>query len=330
LSPGPGSDQLDGGPGRDTADFSAEQNVTVRLDQGTAATGLPEDRDTLDEIEDVRGGDGSDTVVGSNGPNSLAVAAGEDYVNGLGGFDELDGGAAADVVVSRDGNPDETVSCGSGEDVAIVDPTDQVVRSGSERCELIDARPEPPRPGWVYLDPRDCGDESVEFSTPAMHRLAPLRYNVLLPTGYKQRRAPTLDASACPVRLTATPGKRPWASGDVSGGAVTLRQSSGRRVATTLTVKPPACASGARSARAAAATRRVRLRTRRRPGNWRVKGRYSLAAARGTDWTTFESCARTITVVRRGSVRVFDRVKKRTVTVRAGHRYVARRAGSAG
>jgi hypothetical protein len=29
-------------------------------------------------------------------------------------------------------------------------------------------------------------------------------------------------------------------------------------------------------------------------------------------------------VVHRGRVRVFDRVKRRTVTVRAGHRYVAR------
>jgi len=148
----------------------AERNREARC--GTATTGLPEDQDTVDEVEHLRGGNQGDTVTGSNGPNTLAVAAGEDYVDELGGLDRLDGGANADVVVSRDGNRDEPVSCGSGEDVAIVDPTDRVVRRGTVRCELIDDEHEKPRPGWIYVHPRHCGEASVEFRMP---RHAPTR-----------------------------------------------------------------------------------------------------------------------------------------------------------
>jgi len=161
-----------------------------------------------------------------------------------------------------------------------------------------------------------------------MHRLVPLRYDFLLPSGYRRRAPPTLDASGCPVRLTAIRGKRRKASGDVSGGEVMVFQSSGRKVATRLKVARPECAASTRSTAAAASERRVRFKTRRRRGRWRVQGKFSLGASFGTDWTTVEACSSTTTIVRRGRVRVFDRVKRRTVTVRAGDRYVARRTTS--
>jgi Ca2+-binding RTX toxin-like protein len=333
LSGGPGSDQLNGGPGQDAVALTDKPDVTVvRLAEGNVRTKLPSDRDTLDEVEDVDGGSEGDTVSGSNGPNDLAGGAGEDYVNGGGGVDGLEGGPNADVVVSRDGAPDELVSCGTGVDIAIVDPTDPVVRSGSNRCEVVDEGRKKPRPGLVYLDPQNC--DHVQFSTHAMHRLVPLRYDILLPVGFTRQRAPTVDPSNCPVRVTAARGKRGSASGDVSGAPVTLRQSSARGVATTLAVEPPPCAPGSRSTTASAGGRRVRLKTRRRPGRskapgkWKVEGKYSIAAARGTDWTTVESCSSTTTIVHRGRVRVFDVVERRNVTVRAGDPYVARRRTS--
>jgi len=159
---------------------------------------------------------------------------------------------------------------------------------------------------------------------PAMHRLVPLRYSILLASGFRQRAAPTLDTSDCPLRVRATRGQGAMASADVSGAAVTVGQSSGRRVSTTLTVKRPSCAARGRSPGVVAREPRLRVATDRRRGRWRVKGKHSIAAAVGTDWVTFEGCSRTVTVVRRGRVQVFDRVKRRTVTVRAGHRYVAR------
>jgi len=326
LNGGPGPDQLLGGPGRDAVAYSTEPDVSVRLHAGSAATGLPDDRDRIDQIENVRGGAQGDTVTGSTGANDLDGRSGEDYLDGLRGVDGLDGGRGADVVVARDGTSDQPVSCGRGRDLAIIDRNDRVVRRGSRRCERVDDGSQTkPRPGWVYVRPQRCGAEAVELGLVAMHRLVPLRYSILLPSGYRRRPAPTLDASDCPVRVTATPGRRRSASADVSGAAVTVDQSSGRRVATTLTVKPPRCVNGARSAALAAGERRVRFKTRRRPGRWRMAGNFSIGASLGTDWTTVEGCLSTITIVRRGRVKVFDRVKRRTVIVPAGQRYVARR-----
>jgi hypothetical protein len=56
-----------------------------------------------------------------------------------------------------------------------------------------------------------------------------------------------------------------------------------------------------------------------------VRGQYSMGASFGTDWTTVEGCSSTTTIVHRGRVEVFDRVKRRIITVRAGDRFVARR-----
>jgi hypothetical protein len=173
------------------------------------------------------------------------------------------------------------------------------------------------------VHPQRCAT-SAQLGLAAMHRRVPLRYSILLASGYRQRAAPTLDTSDCPIRVRATPGQGRTASADVSGAAVTVGQSSGRRVTTTLAVRRPRCAGRRRSPNALPPEARLRVATDRRRGRWRVKGRHSIAAAVGTDWVTLEGCSRTVTVVRRGRVQVFDRVKGRTVTVRAGHRYVAR------
>ena len=46
---------------------------------------------------------------------------------------------------------------------------------------------------------------------------------------------------------------------------------------------------------------------------------------RGTKWLVEDRCTSTLTKVTRGSVSVRDKVKRKTVTVRAGKQYVARR-----
>lgn len=323
LSGGPGADQLLGGPGRDAVAYTSPADVTVRLDVGLGGSAQPGDSDRIADVEDVDGGDERDTVTGSSADNALGGDRGEDYLDGRRGVDRLDGGGNADVVVARDGAGDEPVSCGPGQDLAIVDRADRVARSGPNRCERVDDGTDTkPRRGWVYVHPQRCAT-AAQLGLPAMHRLVPLRYSVLLASGSRQRTAPTLDASECAIRVRATPGQGRTASADVSGTAVTVGQSSGRRVTTTLTVRRPRCAGRRRSPNALPPEARLRVATDRRRGRWRVKGKHSIAAAVGTDWVTLEGCSRTVTVVRRGRVQVFDRVKRRTVTVRAGHRYVA-------
>jgi hypothetical protein len=46
---------------------------------------------------------------------------------------------------------------------------------------------------------------------------------------------------------------------------------------------------------------------------------------RGTKWLVQDSCAGTLTRVTKGAVTVRDLVKRKTVIVRAGKRYVAKR-----
>jgi hypothetical protein len=59
-------------------------------------------------------------------------------------------------------------------------------------------------------------------------------------------------------------------------------------------------------------------------GKFRTTGKYSSATVRGTIWLTEDRCDGTLTTVRRGTVRVFDRKRKKTVTVKAPHSYLAR------
>jgi hypothetical protein len=76
----------------------------------------------------------------------------------------------------------------------------------------------------------------------------------------------------------------------------------------------------------AALSRRVlqTLRARDNRGRFSSRGRFSAATVRGTQWDTSDRCDGTLTVVHRGAVSVRDFVRRRSVIVRAGHRYLAR------
>jgi hypothetical protein len=58
-------------------------------------------------------------------------------------------------------------------------------------------------------------------------------------------------------------------------------------------------------------------------GRFRTSGRYSAATVHGTIWLTRDTCDGTLTMVKRGVVTVYDKVRDKTVTVRAGHTYFA-------
>jgi hypothetical protein len=59
-------------------------------------------------------------------------------------------------------------------------------------------------------------------------------------------------------------------------------------------------------------------------GKFRTAGKYSSATVRGTIWLVEDRCEGTFTKVRRGTVRVRDVKRKKTITVKAGHSYLAR------
>jgi len=55
-----------------------------------------------------------------------------------------------------------------------------------------------------------------------------------------------------------------------------------------------------------------------------VLGKYSEGASDGTEWITADRCDGTLTTVLSGTVRVRDYGRAKTVTVHAGHRYLAK------
>jgi hypothetical protein len=59
-------------------------------------------------------------------------------------------------------------------------------------------------------------------------------------------------------------------------------------------------------------------------GKFRTSGKYSSATVRGTFWLTEDRCDGTLVTVKRGVVSVQDFKRKKTVSVKAGHSYLAR------
>ncbi|MFL5867967.1 MAG: hypothetical protein ACJ766_12795 [Thermoleophilaceae bacterium] len=124
---GRGFDQIDGGAGRDLLDggrgagfdtvvySSHRRAVTVQL--GDHRTdGAPGEGDVLLHFENVRGGRGSDVLVGDGRPNTIEGGPGRDWMDGRGDSDELDGGGAADF--ARCGRGDDNVHPDGGDFVA--------------------------------------------------------------------------------------------------------------------------------------------------------------------------------------------------------------------
>jgi hypothetical protein len=64
-------------------------------------------------------------------------------------------------------------------------------------------------------------------------------------------------------------------------------------------------------------------------GKFRTSGKYSSATVRGTIWLVQDRCEGTLTKVTRGTVQVADFQRHKTVTVKAGHSYLARAARAA-
>ncbi len=92
-----GADTLDGGSGIDTVSYAeATGAVTVALD-GTVASGVEAQGDTIFAVETLIGSGFGDTLTGSNFANTLRGGDGDDLLRGGLGSDVLDGGAGFDT-----------------------------------------------------------------------------------------------------------------------------------------------------------------------------------------------------------------------------------------
>ena len=115
LSGGAGIDSLNGGEGIDTVDFSNEvAGIIVDLDINTppagtesqdgaildappAAGGNP--LEEVDDVENIIGSDFNDGLFGNNEVNDIQGGLGDDTIHGFGGADTLDGGEGTDTLL---------------------------------------------------------------------------------------------------------------------------------------------------------------------------------------------------------------------------------------
>jgi hypothetical protein len=117
---------------------------------------------------------------------------------------------------------------------------------------------------------------------------------------------------------------------EFSGGRFMVRQSATGDGVVDIYLKGSIGRCKAKTARLASTSKKRpgrRLWGRDRNGKFRTHGNDSVASVRGTRWLTEDTCAGTRTRVTEGSVAVRDLNRKRTVIVRAGRSYLARRSG---
>jgi CSLREA domain-containing protein len=123
-----GNDKVLGGPGNDNANGDRDDD-TVKGDDGADSVRGQSGNDR------VFGGAGDDPkVTGGAGEDFVKGGAGDDFVKGDGGNDTLvpgggedfvHAGGGADTIIAADGDKDKII-CGTGKDVANVDPIDDV------------------------------------------------------------------------------------------------------------------------------------------------------------------------------------------------------------
>ena len=153
-----GPDTMDGGAGTDVVSY-ATKLAPIRADlDGTWDDGETFEFDNVQPtVEEVVGGVGNDTFVGTAGPNPFQGGLGDDAIDGMDGDDVLSGGPGNDrldgrggtdafgagdgddTVFARDNGTAEQVDCGGGADTLSADREDTTTG-----CENVDVPPAPP------------------------------------------------------------------------------------------------------------------------------------------------------------------------------------------
>jgi hypothetical protein len=181
--------------------------------------------------------------------------------------------------------------------------------------------PPPPEVGKNFNAGVVSGE--VSFKCPG-GREQPLEDGTQLKVGCR------IDARDGKVRITSAAGGGKTQSAVFNGGQFKVVQKKGRKPVTELRLVGAleGCSAARASSREEAAASR-RRRGRRLwgsgKGRFRTRGRRSAATVTGTRWLVEDRCdGSTLTRVARGVVKVRDFGRRRTVTVRAGGRYVAR------
>jgi hypothetical protein len=173
-----------------------------------------------------------------------------------------------------------------------------------------------PTPGKFVGASVVSGDVRVQI--PPSKEFVPLRPGDVIPVGS------VVDATKGRVRITiALPGGRLQSSDFYQGIFRVTQARSG--LATMVLAGGSFRSCGRASAVHAAKSKTIRQLWGSGKGKFATNGRYASATIRGTIWQQKDTCSTTVTVVKQGSVVVRDFKRKRSVVVKKGQTYVARR-----
>jgi hypothetical protein len=134
----------------------------------------------------------------------------------------------------------------------------------------------------------------------------------------------TVDTTKGRVTLVTAAKGGSTDQADFYDGIFKVGQAKKSKLTTLKLVEKLSC-KGAGKANAAKKKKRKRRLWGDGKGKFRTKGSFSSATVRGTKWLVQDTCTTTTTTVKRGKVAVRDFGKRRTVIVKAGRKYVARR-----
>jgi hypothetical protein len=186
--------------------------------------------------------------------------------------------------------------------------------------------PPPGGGGEVALEPKlgssvlvAPGRGELRVRRPRASRFVPLEFGAELPVGSE------IDASAGTLSLTAALPSGARQTGQFGGGRFKVRQDKRGYVDLYLRGRYCTKARGSAITTAVASSRRGRrLWGRDHGGRFRTHGRNSHATVRGTRWLVVDTCKGTLTRVTSGSVVVRDEVRRKSIVLDAGERYLAR------
>jgi hypothetical protein len=252
-----------------------------------------------------------------NGSPAQGTTQGTDFTVPVG--DYIVAGAAESGYTSSVGGacgPGGAITIGPGDEPQCVVTFDDVAQSGGGGNQ-----PPPPPSDDDELPSPQAGENvnvlpksgTVKVKLPGGNRFRELEEGEQLPVGT------IVDTLKGRVTLVAAGGQ----TADFYGGIFRIGQGKGAKPLTTLTLVEKLTCPKAGKAVAAAKKKKRRL-WGDGSGKFRTKGKHSAATVVGTKWLVEDKCTSTLTRVTRGRVSVRDFVKKKTVIVRAGKKYVAK------
>jgi hypothetical protein len=237
---------------------------------------------------------------------------------------EYSAGQVAAYAVNANGDPIVStrrtfITNLDGADGAYIDPvTGDFLFStfgGGDRVVVVRgfAKPLPPPVAGKEVNATTAGG-TVKVKEPGDKGFTVLGAGAQIPVGT------TVDTRKGRVTLV-TADKKGTAKAVFYDGVFKVGQSKKSKLTTLSLVEKLACGGKASAA--------IKRKKKRRlwgngKGRFQTKGKRSAATVVGTKWLVEDTCTTTVTRVARGKVKVRDFRKHKTVTVKAGHKYVAR------